>query len=72
MNTESSLPQATGLTLPLEQAENVSLTDRALDITDNRAAGIINELNADLGDITSVAGAAENTVNLGELYGLIL
>ena len=71
-----SLPKTTGLALPLEKAEDVSLADGSLDVTDDgtsaHSAGIVHELNADLGDVTGVAGSAEDAVNLRELDWLIL
>ena len=67
-----SLSQSSGLTLPLEEAEDVSLPHGPLDIAHNGARRIIDELGADLGHVTGVAGAAQDAVHLGELYGIVL
>lgn len=44
------------------------LSDGALDVSDDGAAGIVQELDADLDHVTSAAGSAENLVHLGHLY----
>lgn len=71
-----SLPKTTSLAFPLEKAEDVSLADGSLDVTDDgtsaHSAGIVHELNADLSDVTGVAGSAEDAVDLSELDWLIL
>ena len=66
------LPEAARLALPLEQAKDVPLPDRSLDVPDDGAGGIVDELDADLSHVTGVAGAAEHAVDLGELDGLVL
>eukprot|EP00286_Rhodomonas_abbreviata_P010068 CAMPEP_0181323274 /NCGR_PEP_ID=MMETSP1101-20121128/19691_1 /TAXON_ID=46948 /ORGANISM="Rhodomonas abbreviata, Strain Caron Lab Isolate" /LENGTH=86 /DNA_ID=CAMNT_0023431277 /DNA_START=69 /DNA_END=326 /DNA_ORIENTATION=+ len=43
-----SLAQAAGLALGLEQHQDVPLTHRPLDVTDNRAIHVVQELYADL------------------------
>ncbi len=74
---EESLPQTPSLSLPLQQAQNISFPDRSLDISDNTTpcsgSGIsIHEFDADLSDISGVSGAAENSVHFGEFDWLIL
>jgi len=65
------LPQPAGLTLPLKQRKNVTLAHGSLDVTHNGPGGIVDELHADLGDVTGVSGTSEDTVDLGELHRLI-
>ena len=65
------LPEAARLALPLQQAQNITLPDRPLDVADDGTAGVVDELDADLGDVAGVAGAAEDAVHFRELYGLI-
>jgi hypothetical protein len=48
------------------------LADGALNISNNRSVGVVKEFNSDLGHVTSVTGAAENFVDLRELYLVIL
>ena len=48
------------LTLRLEQRENVVDPNGALDVTDDATTCIVEELNPDLGDTTTRAGAAED------------
>ena len=67
------LSQAAGFALPLEEGEGITLLDGALDVTDNgTVGGIIHELDADLGHVTGVAGAAQDLDDLCELDGLFL
>jgi hypothetical protein len=49
-----------GLTLRLEEGEDVVNADGALDVTDDGTRGVVHELDADLGDTTTRAGAAED------------
>eukprot|EP00640_Fibrocapsa_japonica_P005521 CAMPEP_0113936154 /NCGR_PEP_ID=MMETSP1339-20121228/3119_1 /TAXON_ID=94617 /ORGANISM="Fibrocapsa japonica" /LENGTH=97 /DNA_ID=CAMNT_0000938515 /DNA_START=142 /DNA_END=435 /DNA_ORIENTATION=+ /assembly_acc=CAM_ASM_000762 len=67
----ASSSQPPGLTLPLQQTENVPLSHRSLYITDNGACGIVQKLNPHLSDITGITGAAQNPVDLSELDWLI-
>ena len=62
------LTQPAGLALPLEEAQNVTLSAGSLDVADNAAVVIIKELHADLRDVTSVSRPAEDTVDLCQLY----
>jgi len=65
------LTETAGLTLGLEQAEDVVNLDWALDVTDDGTGSVVHELDADLGDTTTGAGAAEDTGHLDELDGLL-
>lgn len=49
-----------GFTLRLKQGEDIFLTDGALDVTDDRAGCVVHEFNADLGDTSARASAAEH------------
>ena len=49
-----------GLALRLEEGENVVDADGALDVADDGPRGVVHELDADLGDATARAGAAED------------
>ena len=44
----SALPQSSSLTLRLEQCQHISLPHWSLNVTDDVATGVINELNANL------------------------
>jgi hypothetical protein len=63
------LSETAGLTLRLHEAENVVLADGALDISDNASAGIVEELNANLGDATSGTCSAQDLDDSGKLNG---
>ena len=54
------LAQTSSLTLRLHQNQDVSLTDGALDVTDDGAAGVVEELDADLSDTSTRASPAED------------
>jgi hypothetical protein len=43
------------------------LSDGALDVSDNGAAGIVQELNANLDNVSGAAGSAEHLLHLGHL-----
>lgn len=40
---------------------------RALDVADNAASGVVEELDADLGHGTGVAGSPQDVLDLGQL-----
>ena len=63
------LSQTPGLTLGLEQAENVVLADWALDVADDGTGLVVHELDAALGDTTTGAGSAKDTGDLDEVDG---
>lgn len=66
MGEKASLTQSSGLTLRLHQAQDVVLSDWALDVSDDGSGGVLQELNSDLGDTTSGAGSAQNLDNLSK------
>ena len=49
-----------GLSLGLEESEDVVDSDRALDVSDDRSRGVVHELDSDLGDTTSGSSSAED------------
>lgn len=49
-----------GLTLRLEESEDVVDADGALDVADDGTRGVVHELDANLGDTTTRASAAED------------
>lgn len=63
------LTETTGLTLSLHKGQDVALTDGADDVADDRAVGLVEELNADLGALTTRASAAENLLDFSKLLG---
>jgi hypothetical protein len=71
-----TLTQTTGLSFPFQQTQDVSLTDRSLDVADDGSSGgrtfVGHELDSDLGDVTGVTGASQHPVDLGKLDWLIL
>lgn len=69
INQKNDLSESSSLTLRLHEAENVVLSDGALDVSDNRSGLVIDELDSDLGDTTSRSGSAEDLDDLGELDG---
>lgn len=60
------LAQSTSLTLRLHKGQNVSLADWALNVTDD-GARVVHELNADLSDLSTSTGSADDLGDLGEL-----
>lgn len=66
------LPEAPGFALRLEEGEKVTLADGPLDVTDDGAVGVVEELDADLCNSTARAGAADDLGDFAELDGLIL
>lgn len=61
------LAQAASLALRLHKGQNVALADRADHVADDRAAAVVEELDANLRALTTRAGAAEHLADLGEL-----
>mmetsp|Transcript_31214 Transcript_31214/g.64304 ORF Transcript_31214/g.64304 Transcript_31214/m.64304 type:complete len:93 (+) Transcript_31214:41-319(+) len=73
---DESLPQTPGLSLPLQQAQNISFPHGPLDISDNTTSSSsssvsIHEFNTDLSNISGVSSAAEDPVHFSEFYWLI-
>lgn len=69
--SKRQLSEAPGLALGLEQCEEVALADGAFDVTDDGAVGVVEKLDAHLGDTTAAACAADNFGNLSELHWLV-
>lgn len=67
-----ALPEAPGLALRLEKCEKVALADGALDVTDDGAVGVVEELDADLRDTAARSRATDDLRHLAELDWLIL
>eukprot|EP00933_Yihiella_yeosuensis_P068927 TRINITY_DN749_c0_g1_i1.p1 TRINITY_DN749_c0_g1~~TRINITY_DN749_c0_g1_i1.p1 ORF type:complete len:120 (-),score=9.02 TRINITY_DN749_c0_g1_i1:15-374(-) len=66
------LSKATSLTLSLQQSENVTFTDRALDVTDQRSTSkfrsrFCHEHHSDLNNTTSGTSSAKHLIDLCEL-----
>ena len=59
------LTQATGLTLGLEQGEDIAIAHWPLDVTDDGPSAVVEELDTDLGDVTTGAGAAKDLHDTG-------
>lgn len=60
------LTQSSSLTLGLHQAQDVVLSDWALDVSDNGSGRVLQELNSDLGDTTSGTGSTQNLDDLSK------
>lgn len=63
------LTQTPGLTLGFEEAEDIINPDGALDVTNDRTALVIHELDTDLSHTTARAGTAQDAGHLHELDG---
>lgn len=48
------------LTLRLEQRQDILLSDRAFDVSDDRPGGVVHKLDTDLGHTTTGSSAAED------------
>ena len=57
---ERRLPQASRLTLPLKEGQDVALSNRALDISHDVARRVVEELDTDLRHVSSLARAAKD------------
>ena len=64
-NFFSSLAQAPRLALRLEQREDVALADGALDVAHDEAVLVVEELDADLGDLQDAEGASKGREAFG-------
>jgi hypothetical protein len=56
------LPETAGLALRLKKSKGVTSADGALNVTNDGAIGVVEELNADLSNITTVTSAAYRDV----------
>ena len=74
--SRNKLTKTSSLTLPLEQAQNISLSNRSLDVTYDGTSStgslVLHEFNTDLGYVTGVSGTSEDLIYFSELYWLIL
>lgn len=61
-----SLTQSSGFSFRLHQAQDVVLSDWALDVSDDGSGSVFQELNSNLGDTTSRTGSAQNLDNLSK------
>ena len=74
-SNSNPLTKTAGFSFPFEQAQDVSLADGSLYVSDNAAAGTfsrLNEFDTDLCHITGVTGTSQHSVDLGKLNWLIL
>lgn len=62
----TGLPKTAGLTLGLHESKNVTSADGALDVADDGTVVVVQELDADLGDTTAAASAAEDLNDTGQ------
>jgi len=70
--TKQNLSETACLTLPLHQRQDITLPNRALNVADNGAIGVIEEFDADLGHVARVARAAQDLVYPCKLDWLVL
>lgn len=70
--TVEALPKATGLTLGFEEGEQVAFAHGSLHVSDDRAVGVVKELDADLSDTTTGAGAPDDFRNFRQFERLVL
>ena len=74
----SNLPETTGLTFPFKQTQNVSFSDRSLDVSDDGSASGtatfgIHEFDSDLGHVTGVSGSSQDAADFGKFdRGILL
>ena len=60
------LTKSPGLSLALEQRQHVALSDRALHVSDQTTAALVQELDLHLGTLTGRTGTAENARDTGK------
>ena len=61
------LSQFAGLTLPLHQGKDIPFTHGTLDVSNDSAVGVVEELHSDLGHVSGVSSATEHLVHFGKL-----
>lgn len=64
----AALAQPPGLSLRLKQGQDVTLTDRALDIPHDETVLVIQELDSDLGHLTPGASPAHHLHHNSQLH----
>ena len=67
-----SLSEATGFTLRFHEGKDVTLTNGALDVTHDKAVLVVKELDTDLSNLATGAGAANDLHHNSKLDGGIL
>merc|ERR1719232_757961 len=65
----SILSQSSCFSLRLQQGEDVSLAHWPLDVADDGAVAVVEELDHDLCTLALRAGATQHLGNLGQLHG---
>lgn len=58
--TINALAQSPGFALRLQQGQNIVLADGSLDVADDLAVRLVQELNLDLGTLSLASGTAEH------------
>lgn len=71
INVRECSTETARLALSLEQRENVALANGSFDVADDRAVGVVEELDAHLCALTLRSGTAENARHTSKLVGLI-
>lgn len=66
------LTQTPGLTLGLEERQDVTNADGALDVANDGPVLVVKKVNPHLGDATTAASTAKDHGDLAELDGLLL
>lgn len=69
--TVSTLSESSGFTFGLEQRQDVAFADRPLDVADDLAVLLADELHLDLGTLALGAGAAEDLDDAGQYDGFV-
>lgn len=72
LDLQPRLTQLPSLTLGLEQSKHITLTDGSNYVADDRAGGVIKELDAHLRALTAGSGAAKNLCYPCELLSTFL
>ena len=67
-----SLSKPPGLTLRLQKGEDISLPDWALNVTHDETVLVVEELDADLGDLSTGSGPSHDLDNNSELQRRLL
>ena len=66
MGNKSGLSEPSGFVFRLKEGKDVALSDGALDVADDLAGGLSQELHLDLGTLTLWASASENLDNASQ------
>ncbi len=68
----SKSSETTSLTFRLHKSEDITLTHGALYVTHNKAVLVVKELDTDLSNLSTAAGAADDLHDNSQLHGGIL